>query len=122
VIHELTSYLTAIDPDSLSVVGRFKVRMGMNSIKVDTKTDLIYLGRKNDIMVEAYNPISFIPVDYVKTGGETNYMTIDGEVNNLYLVNSDAKSLMVFNLISKKMVAEIDVGEGPYWVTMMGER
>lgn len=122
VIHELSSYLTAIDPNSLAVVGRFKVRMGMNSIKVDTNNDLIYLGRKSDTVVEAYNPFSFVPVDYVKTGGEISYMTIDGEENNFYMVNSEAKSLMLFNLISKKTVAEIDVGEGPYWVTMMGER
>jgi hypothetical protein len=29
---------------------------------------------------------------------------------------------MVVNLVSKKVIAEFDVGEGPYWVTMMGER
>jgi len=122
VIHELTSYLAAIDPNLLTVVGSFKVKMGMNAIKVDTNTDLIYLGRKSDIMVEAYNPFSFVPVDYVRTGGGTNYMSIDGEVSNLYILNSETKNLMVFNLNSKKMVAEMDVGEGPYWVTMMGER
>jgi hypothetical protein len=29
---------------------------------------------------------------------------------------------MSSNLISKKMVFIIDVGENPYWVTVMGER
>jgi hypothetical protein len=49
-------------------------------------------------------------------------MTIDNEQNNLYLVNSGKKTVMVVNLVSKKMIAELDVGEEPYWVTLMGER
>jgi hypothetical protein len=49
-------------------------------------------------------------------------MTIDGEENNLYLVNEDKKSLMVSSLVSKRVVYEVDVGDAPYWVVVMGER
>jgi len=122
VIHELSSFLTMINPSSLSVVRRFQVRIGMNSIKVDTRTDLVYLGRKNDIIVEVYDPSSFVSVDTVRTGGTIAYMTIDGEENNLYLVNEDTKSLMVNSLVRKRIAYEIDVGEGPYWVVVIGER
>jgi len=122
VIHELSSFLTMINPSSLSVVRRFQVRIGMNSIKVDTRTDLVYLGRKNDIVVEVYDPSSFVSVDTVRTGGTIAYMTIDGEENNLYLVNEDTKSLMVNSLVRKRIAYEIDVGEGPYWVVVIGER
>jgi YVTN family beta-propeller protein len=122
VIHELSSYLTVIDPASLTVLRRFSVRLGMNSIKVDTKTDLVYLGRKNDIVVEAYDPNSFVPVDSIRTGGNITYMTIDGEVNNLHFLSSEKKTLMIARLVSKKVITEMDVGESPYWVTMMGER
>jgi len=122
VIHELSNYLTVIDPASLSTLRRFQVRIGMNSIKLDNRTDLVFLGRKNDITVEVYDPLSFVPVDIIRTGGTIAYMTIDGEENNLYLVNEEKKSLMVNNLVRKRIVSEMDVGEGPYWVTMMGER
>jgi YVTN family beta-propeller protein len=122
VIHELTNYLTVLDPSSLSTRRRFQVMIGMNSIKVDNRTDLVFLGRKNDIIVEVYDPLSFVPVDIIRTGGTIAYMTIDSEENNLYLVNEDKKSLLVNNLVGKKMVYEIDVGEGPYWVVVMGER
>jgi hypothetical protein len=101
---------------------RFQVRMGMESIKVDTNTDLVYLGRKNDTVVEAYDPFSFVPVDFINTGGGICYMTIDGQENNLHMINPGTKTLMSSNLISKKMVFIIDVGESPYWVTVMGER
>ena len=122
VIHEWSSYVSVIDPLSLSVVRRFQVRMGMESIKVETNTDLVYLGRKNDTVVEAYDPFSFVPVDFINTGGGISYMTIDGQENNLHMINPGMKTLMSSSLISKKMVFIIDVGESPYWVTVMGER
>jgi len=122
VIHEWSSYVSAIDPLSLTVARRFQVRMGMQSIKVDTNTDLVYLGRRNDTVVEAYDPVSFVPVDFINTGGGISYMTIDGEGNNLTMVSPALKTLIAANLISKKAVFIVDVGESPYWVTMMGER
>jgi len=122
VIHELSNYLTVIDPSSLSTLRRFQVGIGATSIKVDNRTDLVFIGRKNDITTGVYDPLSFVPVDIIRTGGTIGYMTIDGEENNLYLVNEGKKSLMVSNLVRKKMVYEIDVGESPYWVVVMGER
>jgi YVTN family beta-propeller protein len=122
VIHELSSYLTVVDPISFRILKRFSIGPGMNFVKVDGRTDLVYIGRKNDTFVGVYNPLSFVSVDFVKTGSTIDYMAIDGEENNLYLVSSDMKSLMVSNLVRKRIVFEMDVGEGPYWVTMMGER
>jgi len=122
VIHERSSYITVVDPFTFRVLKRFSVGTGMISIKVDERTGLAYIGRKNEPVVGVYNPLSFVSVDFVKTGGTIDYMAIDGEENNLYLVNSDMKSLMVSNLVRKRVMFEMDVGEGPYWVTMMGER
>jgi len=122
VIHELSSYLTVVDPISFRILKRFSIGPGMNFIKVDVRTDLVYIGRKNDTFVGVYNPLSFVSVDFVKTGGTIDYMAIDGEENNLYLVSSELKSLMVSNLVRKRVMFEMDVGEAPYWVTMMGER
>jgi YVTN family beta-propeller protein len=122
VIHEWSSYLTAMDPASLTIVRKFPVRMGMSSIKVDTQTDQVYLGRGRDILVEVYDPFSFVAVDSINTGGGITYMTIDGDENNLYMVCPEKKSVMVSSLVRKGVISEIDVGENPYWVTMMGER
>ena len=122
VIHELSSYLTVIDPASLTTLRRFSVRIGMKSIKVDLRTDFVYLGRKVDPMVEVYDPLSFVPVDYIRAGTGVTYMAIDGDENNLYMVNFERKKVIISNLVSKKIISEMDVGEGPYWITMMGER
>ena len=122
VIHEWSTYLMALDPFALSVLRRFPVRLGMTSIKVDPRTDLVYMGRRRDTTVEVYDPFSFVVVDSINTRAGITYMTIDGDENNLYMVNPELKSVMVSRLVRKKVISEMDVGEGPYWITMMGER
>jgi YVTN family beta-propeller protein len=122
VIQDGSSNLLEFDAAFLNLLRRDKVKFGENSIKVDNKTDYVYLGRKRDVTVEVYEPFMFSVIYYIDTGGDIEYMTIDGEQYYLYLVNSGRKTTMVVNLVSKKVIAEFDVGEGPYWVTMMGER
>jgi len=122
VIHERSIYLAVVDPVSFRVLKRFSIGPGMDFIKVDAQTDLVYISRRNDVFVEVYNPQSFVSIDFIKAGGTVDCMSIDGEENNLYLVNLDMKSLLVSNLVRKKILFEMDVGEGPYWVTIMGER
>ncbi len=122
VIHEISSYLTVVDPVSFRVLKRFSIGPGMISIKVDSRTGLVYIGRSNDIFVGVYNPVSFVAVDLIKTGGTVNYMTIDDQENNLYMVSSELRRVIVSNLVRKKILYEIDVGEAPYWVSVMGER
>jgi YVTN family beta-propeller protein len=122
IIHEWSTYLTALDPFALSLLRRFPVRMGMVSIKVDTQTDLVYMGKGRDTAVEVYDPFSFAVVDSINTGAGITYMTIDGDENNLFMVNPEMKSVMVSRLVRKKVISEMDVGESPYWVSIMGER
>jgi YVTN family beta-propeller protein len=123
IIHELSPYVAVLNPASLSFSGRFPVRIsGMSSIKVSSPTDLIYLGGSRDFFVGLFDPLSFAPVDRIPTGIGVSYMTIDGEGNNLYMVSTASGRVLISNLINRRIIGEMDVGEGPYWVTMMGER
>ncbi|MEW6599538.1 MAG: hypothetical protein AB1499_01070 [Nitrospirota bacterium] len=122
VIHEWSSYITVIDPFSLSVENRIKAGMGVNALKLDTRTDLFYVSKKDDARIEVYDPISSIPFDYIKGDGSASYMTIDSEENNLYMVMPETQTVKVVDIVSKKVIAEMDVGRLPDWVTMMGER
>ena len=122
VIHEGSSNLLEFDAAFLTLLRKDKVKFGEYAIKVDNRTDYVYLGRKRDFIVEIYEPTLFNVIGFIDTGGEIEYMTIDGEQYYLYLVNLDRKTVMVVNLVSRKVVTEFDVGQDPYWVTMMGER
>ena len=120
-IHELSAYLRLINPFSLAVLQRYQVGMGMTSLKVDTATDLIYAGKKYDRQIQVYEPSAFIPIASIRTDGGTLYMTIDGEENNLYVLGANA-TLQVVNLVSREVIAELDVGEEPFRVSLIGER
>lgn len=122
VIHEWSSYVSVIDPSSLSTLDRVRAGIGVNTLKLDTRSDLFYIGKKNDPVVEVYDPLSSFPVDYINGEGNASYITIDNEGNNLYLVVPETKTLIIVNIISKRIISKIDVGESPSWVTMMGER
>ncbi len=121
VIYEWSPYVGVIDTTKLSVK-RMPVTMGLRSIKIDTFTGLIYMGRIGDRSVGAYDPNALVPVDDIGAAGDVTDMTIDGDMNNLIMVSSDSMRLSIVNLISKKTLSVIDVGEAPYRVKVMGGR
>ncbi len=122
VIHALSSYLMVIDTTTLSALQRISAGTAMSALKVDTRTDRIFLGKRNDPVVSVYEPALEMPTDTILAGGGISCMAIDGDENNLYLVLPRKKTLLGINIISNQTVAELDVGEGAYWVTLMGER
>jgi YVTN family beta-propeller protein len=121
VISEWSPYMSVINAGNLSVK-RMNVALGLASIKIDTNSGLVYMGRVHDPQVGIYDPNALVPVDYVDAGGAVAYMTIDGDMNNLVMVSPELRRVVVANLISKRTLWAIDVGEDPYWVTVMGER
>ncbi len=127
VIHEGNPYLSIVDPFSLSVVQRVFAGPGIGAIKVDSATDTIYLFREGEGRVELYDAQSLlfgslVPYDSIMAMSGVVRMAIDREENRLYLLSSQNKLLTSISLVSKKIVAETDVGENAAWVTIMGER
>jgi len=122
VFYERSPYLTVHEASNFSVINRVFVGVGVSSLKVDPNNDMLYLGRRHDSLIEVYDPISILPTETFSIGGGVNYMTIDNEGNNLLAVLPDRKRLIMLNLISRKIVSEMDTTDYPYWVTVMGER
>lgn len=115
-------YLVVIDPVSQAVLKRVLVGAGVSALKSDPATDLLYLGRKGDPTVAVYDPFSLIQSDFLRTGEGASHLAIDGEENNLYVARPEGRSVSVLNLNKRRVIAEIDVGEEPSWVALMGER
>ncbi len=122
LINEGSPYLTTIDTATLGTVQKQLTGMGMRAIKVDTNTDLIYIAKRGDPDIEVYNPFTLMPQDYIKEGGGPDYMTIDGDENNLCVADPVENALFFINLSSRKMISGIDVGIDPVWISMAGER
>lgn len=122
IIFEQSPYMTVLNPLTLTILARPYVGLGMSALKVDIATDLIYVGKRNDAVVEVYDPFSLISFDYISVGEGAAYLTIDGEGNNLWVVGSVTGKLTSVSLASKKVVSEIDIGAGASRIVMMGER
>lgn len=122
VIHEWSPNLLIIDLLTFAVVKRLYVGMGSSWIRVDTTTDRIYLARRNDPIVGIYDPFSLISSDFLNAAGGPGYMLFDGETSSMLLLLPEQRALQNINLISKKAEYLIDVGDEPYWSTIMGER
>lgn len=121
VICARSPYLLVYDPASLSLLKREFVGVGMSSIKVDTRTDLFYLGMR-DGTVGVYDPLSFSRADSIFVSGTPAALAIDGDENNLYVVIPERRAVSIVNLVSRKIISELDVSDGPTWVTITGER
>jgi YVTN family beta-propeller protein len=122
VLHRYSPYLNVYDAATLSIVRRVYVGAGGMALKVDSRTDLIYLTRRGTGEIAIYDPFSFLPIDAYRTAGDAAYLTIDGEGNNLCAVFPGTNGVRMIRLIGKGTASEVEVGEDPYWVTLMGER
>jgi hypothetical protein len=72
--------------------------------------------------VAFYDPNTLLPLYAMRTRAGISQMVIDVVDNRLYMVNPDARTLVVGRLADRKVVSEIDVGDGPRWVAIMGEK
>ncbi len=122
VLHRHSPYLNVYDAATLSIVRRVYVGTGGTALKVDSRTDLIYLARRGAREIAIYDPFSFLPIDSYRTEEDASYLTIDGEGNNLCAVFSGSNAVRMIHLVGKGTASETEVGEDPFWVTMMGER
>lgn len=122
VAHERSPYMTVLDAVSLSVLGKPRLRESAPAIEVDTVRGLVCLGGGSNPTVEFYDPNALMPLFAMRSRAGVGYMRIDAEDSTLYLVNVDTRTVVVAQLASRKVVAEIDVGDRPFRVVVMGEK
>ena len=122
VIHERSPYMTVLDPRQLTAVGRARLRIGVSAIAVDTVRDLVCIGGENDTSVDFYDPNALMPLYSVRTKSGVSYLAFDAEDNILYSVSTEARTVSAVRLANRRLASEIDVGDAPYAVTVMGEK
>ncbi len=122
VIHRNSPYLTVWNPSSLSLIRRVYVGTGATALTLDSRTDRIYLGRGSSPTIDVYDPSAFLPVDFLPSGGDVSFLTVEREQNLLCAVLSDLNVVRMVRLVGRRTEVEVDVGEDPYWVSFLGER
>jgi YVTN family beta-propeller protein len=122
VIHERSPYLTVIDPQQLTIVTRARLGTAVGAIAVDSVRGLVCLGGRHDTAIEFYDPNALMPLYSMRVRAGVSHMMIDPSDNRLYMVNRDTRTVVVGRLADRKVSSEIDVGDGAFWVAVMGEK
>jgi YVTN family beta-propeller protein len=122
VIGQNTPNMLVIDLARLTVSEKVFIGMGAVYIQVDNQTDLIYVGKRSGGEIVVIDPFALVFIDVIRVAGQAAFMTIDEQERNLFVAIPDKNMLQRININSKKISANIDVGEGAYAVVVMGER
>ena len=121
VITKDSPNLLVIDTSSFAVVEKIFVGLGARSIKVDTRTGLIYVGM-NSGGIRIVDPRSTMFNDTILCDGGVEDMTIDSDENTLFAIVPERNSLLKINMIGKRVMSEIPLERGAYAVAVMRER
>jgi len=121
VVSSYSPNLSVIDPSSLTITDKIFIGTGGASIKVSRLNNLIYVGKSFGGEIAVVDPYSSMLIDSINVGGNAAYMNIDRQENTLFVVLPERRLVQKVNLTSKKIMAEIEVGERAYAVAVMGE-
>ncbi|WP_224981138.1 YncE family protein [Geomonas agri] len=122
VAHGMTPNILEISLDTLSITRRINAGSGVSALKVNSATDLLYVATRFGGIIDVYDPSSLMPVNFLRADGGVNYMTIDGEENNLLALHPRNRLIRLINLVSKKERGVVDTGADPYCAVIFGER
>lgn len=122
IYSEWSPYLLVVNTATFGTVRRVYIGGGVSALKVDPVTDLVYVGKRNSPDVEIYDPFSFIPAFYIRVGGMVSYMTIDPDLNTLWMVLPERNAVASFTLTNRRPAAEVETGDDPSFMALVGER
>ncbi len=117
-----SAYLSVYSLPDLALQKRVYVGLGVSALKVDSATDLVYVGHRDESRLVVYDPFSFIPVDSVDLPDAAGEMAIDDAENTLFVILPETRSLAVVDLNRRRLLSIIDLGDGPRTCALMGER
>jgi DNA-binding beta-propeller fold protein YncE len=113
--------LLVLDAETLAPRERIYVGGGAVSIKVDTRTGLIYVGRRSG-EIGVVDPRALMFIDELKVDGTPTFLTIDDQQGALFVVLPDRGSIQQLDPVSTKVLGRLEVGPGSYAAVIMGER
>jgi YVTN family beta-propeller protein len=117
-----SAFLTVFSVPDMTVTKRVHIGLGASALKVDPRTDQIYVGKRDDNRIFVYEPFGFLPIDEFEVSDPVSYMTIDDVDNTLFALVPDRKQVAVIDLTSRRTVSYLEVGNEPYQVTVSGVR
>lgn len=122
VVQRGSMYLSSFALPSLAPLARGFIGLGAATLKVDPRTELLYLARAGEAALSVLEPVTLQVVDRFPLPGSPSYLAIDDVEDTLVAVIPERRSLAVIDLTSRKVLTEIPVGVAPHEVTLAAER
>jgi YVTN family beta-propeller protein len=122
VIHAGSPFMIEYALPEMGVSKRIRVGLGATAIKLDSRTDLIYIGYAEVGRLETYDPFSVLPVDAFDLPGWVSNMAIDDPQNQLFALMPARRAIAVIDLTSRRVLSVIEVSGDPYEVKLAAER
>ncbi len=117
-----SAFLGVYSLPDLALVRQVHVGLGSSALKVDNRTDQIYLGKRDEGRVYVYEPSQFLAIDDFEVPDPASFMAIDDVDNTLFVLVPERRQVVVFDLTSRNVVGSFEVGASPYQVTVSGAR
>mgnify|MGYP001016942628 CR=1 FL=1 len=100
---------------------KIHVGHGARDLLLDETSGLLYIA-KEDGEIAVVDPRSLTAIDFFTLPGPVRRLSIDREENALFALMPQNGSLAKINLVSKRVLSQLDVGSGSRDLAVMGER
>jgi YVTN family beta-propeller protein len=122
VIHRGSQYMNVYSVPDYALLKRTFVGLGAGALKVDPRTDLVYVGRADEGRIQVFDPFSLMPIDTIEVSGPVSYLTIDDTENTLLALVPSRREVAFVDLTTRRIRSVLEVGQSPYWITVVNER
>ncbi len=121
VVHAGSPYLVTLALPDLAPVARTFVGTG-TALGLDSRTDLLFVGRADDDRLQVFDPVSLMPVRGLELNGAPVDVAIDEAENVVFAAVPGRRSVAVTDLLTGRLLSVVEVGAGPFQIAVAGER
>lgn len=122
VIHAGSPWLVTYSVQDYRALARTYVGNGATGVKVDPRTNLVYVAKGAEERIEVFDSNSSLSLQSIPIDGAGAYMAIDDAYNILYAVLPRGGGVAILDVASRRPHHSIEVGDEPYQVVVAGER
>ena len=98
VVHHGSLYMAIYTLPSLVLERQVFVGAPASFVKVDPRSDLVYVALANEPRIQVFDPLSLVPLTAVDVSSPISYMAIDDVENTMYMVMPRLRSVAVLDL------------------------
>jgi len=122
VVHRGSGYMNVYSVPDYAQVNRIYVGLGVGTVRVDPRTDLVYVGRADEGVIQIFDPLAALPIGRIDVDGPVAWLALDA-TENMLLAGIPTLGRVVFvDLTTRRQVSAIDLARAPYQVIVPGER